>query len=116
PVNMRKTLPIAIALLYLITGTAIAQRATAGEVVAVIDGKTLALATDSGRSIDEIQYIEVPQQGSLAETVTSHLKLLAMGKKAVYTPHVILDDRSAGVLEIGGVDIAGQMLRDGAAW
>jgi len=113
---MGKALLIAIALLYLIPGTAIAQRATAGEVVAVIDGKTLALATDSGRSIVELQYIEVPQQGSLAETVKSHLKLLAMGKKAVYTPHVILDDRSAGVLEIGGVDMAGQMLRDGAAW
>jgi endonuclease YncB( thermonuclease family) len=113
---MRKTLPLTLVFLGLVAGTAIAQRATAGEVVAVIDGKTIALATDTGRTIVELQYVDVPLQGAMAETVKSHLKLLAMGRKAVYTPRVIRDDRSAGILEIGGVDMAGQMLRDGAAW
>ncbi|MFL6375435.1 MAG: thermonuclease family protein [Pyrinomonadaceae bacterium] len=113
---MRKTLLLAIASICLLAGTSLAQHSTAGEVVDVIDGKTLALLTNSGRSIVELQYIEVPQQGPMAETVKTHLRLLALGKKAVYMPHVIRDDRSAGVLEIGGVDMAGQMLRDGAAW
>ena len=113
---MRKMLPIAVAIYLLLAGSAIAQRATASEVIEVIDGKTLVLETDTGRAIVELQYIEVPQQGTMAETVKQHLRLLALSKKAIYTPHLIRDGRSAGVLEINGVDMAGQMLRDGAAW
>ena len=113
---MRKLLPVAAFTLFLLVASAVAQRASAGEVVDVIDGKTLMLASDTGRSIVELQYIEVPQQGPMAETVKQHLRLLALSKRVTYTPHVIRDDRSAGILEINGVDIAGQMLRDGAAW
>jgi len=112
---MRK-IALAILLLIVSTGSALAQRSITGEVVDVLDGKTLALNSDTGRSIVELQYIEVPQKGALADTVKSHLRQLTMGKQVIYTPHIIRADRSAGVVEIGGVDMAGQMLRDGAAW
>jgi len=109
-------LPIILVLLLCAVTAVSAQRSVAGRVVEIIDGKTIVLSTSSGPSTIELQYIEVPKDGAIAGTVKDHLRLLTLGKDAVYTAHIIRTDRSAGILEIGGVDMAGQMLRDGAAW
>jgi len=105
-----------IARVFALSALTLGQRSVAGRVAEVIDGKTLVLATETGRSTVELQYIEVPREGKMGDTVRDHLRLLTVGKKAVYIPRLIRDDRSAGVLEIESVDMAGQMLRDGAAW
>src|SRR3954468_19639515 len=107
-------LPLILALLVCAAASASAQRSVAGQIVDIVGGKTLVLATSSGRSTVELQYIEVPKDGGMADTVKQHLRLLALNKNAVYTAQLIHADRSAGILEIDGVDMAGQMLRDGA--
>ena len=73
------------------------QHRTFGEVVEVLDGKTVVVVVPTGRVKVELQYIDVPEDGqALHAAMKAHLRTLVAGVK--------------------GVDVSQQMLRDGAAW
>ena len=97
--------------------SASAQLAIPGEVVDVIDGKTVLVAIPGSKVKVELQYIDVPEQGQqLSDTVTAHLRSLVIGKSVEYRPKTLLKDRAVGRLMIKNIDVSQQMLRDGAAW
>lgn len=94
-----------------------AQLTMHGEVVDVIDGKTVLVAIPGARVKVELQYIDVPEPGQhLYDTVKQHLRQLVVGKSVEYRPKTLLRDRAIGRLMIKNIDISQQMLRDGAAW
>lgn len=97
--------------------SAAAQMSIPGEVVEVIDGRTVVVALPTGKVTVELQYIEVPDQGQqLHDTVADHLRGLVKGKMVEYRPRTIFNQRTIGRLTLGDVDVSQQMLRDGAAW
>ncbi len=115
---MNKNL-ISIASLILIFAftTAAQVLSTGGEVVDVIDGKTVIVAIPNGRVKVELQFIEVPEPGQqLHGIVKDHLRKLLIGKVVDYKPRNLYSDRTVGRVMLKGVDISQQMLRDGAAW
>lgn len=88
-----------------------------GTVIDVIDGKTVLIELPNGKVRAEMQYIEVPERGQeLHDLVIQHLRGLALGKAASFRAQQVMKDRTVGLLMIGDVDLAQQMLRDGAAW
>lgn len=94
------------------------QTYISGQVVDIVDGKTLLIETArNARVTFRLQHIEVPEaEQPLSEIVKSHLRELALGK----TVNIRSNSYSTGVL-IGqvllkDVDLSQQMLRDGAAW
>lgn len=94
-----------------------AQRTFPGEVIGVVDGRTVTIKISSGRINVQLQFIEVPDNVPQIRTmVTEHLKELAVGKMIEYRPRNIMSDRTIGQLWSNGVDLSQQMLRDGAAW
>src|SRR5215210_8377275 len=100
----------------LFLSAAVAQRTMQGEVVEVLDGKTLVIQGSSTRSTVELQYVAVPSEGQpMSDTVTNHLKKLVLGKQVEYRPKMLSYPYSVGLLTIDDVDISQQMLRDGAA-
>ncbi len=97
--------------------TATAQLALPGEVVEVIDGKTVVVAISTGKVRVELQYIDVPEAGQqLSDTVRIHLRNLVLGKKVDYRPRTLFNDHTVGLITLNNIDISQQMLRDGAAW
>lgn len=99
------------------TVTASAQYSLAGEVIDVIDGRTVVVAISGSKVKVQLQYIDVPDTGQeLHETVKEHLRTLLLGKSVEYVPRTIAKDRAIGRLILRNVDISQQMLRDGAAW
>ena len=103
--------------ILMFVASAAAQLTIPGEVVDVIDGKTVLVAIPGSKVKVELQYIDVPEQGQqLSDTVTAHLRSLVIGKSVEYRPQVLLKDRAIGRLTIKNIDISQQMLRDGAAW
>ncbi len=97
--------------------SAAAQSKMSGRVVDIVDGKTVVIDTDGRRLIAEIQFIEVPEsEQPLHQTVREHISKLTLGKLAEFHPQGISPGRAIGRLYIGPVDVAVQMLRDGAAW
>jgi endonuclease YncB( thermonuclease family) len=93
-----------------------AQQSTAGEVVEVIDAKTIVLQRPNQRIKVELQYVDVPASDhEMHATVTNHLRELLIGKTVEYRPKMIQKDRSIGLVLLAGTDISQQMLRDGAA-
>jgi endonuclease YncB( thermonuclease family) len=115
--NMKKLLFLAFALLFL-TFTAPAQRKFNGRVVDVIDGRTVVLALQNGTRVDlKLQFIEIPEpEQALHDVMREHLKQLVLGKVVEFDPRGIGFATASGQLYLQGIDIGGQMLRDGAAW
>lgn len=106
--------PFAILILAICT---VAQLSIPGQVIDVIDGKTVVVATSTGKIKVELQYIDVPDPSQkLHITVKDHLSNLVSGKVVEYRPRTILKDRTIGRLMLNNVDVSQQMLRDGAAW
>jgi len=107
-----------VTLLIAFTINASAQFLTlGGEVVEVIDGKTIVVASATGRVKVELQFIEVPEpEQQLHQTVKTHLEKMLMGKVVEYKPSVLHSDRTIGRVTHNGVDVSEQLLRDGAAW
>ena len=100
-----------------LAGTASSQWSMSGEVVDVIDGKTLRVMSHTGEIKVELQFIEVPEPGQIMyDTVKGHLRGLTRGKVVAYRPTRIGRDRTVGRVMLNNVDIGLQMLRDGAAW
>ncbi|MBK8465650.1 MAG: thermonuclease family protein [Chloracidobacterium sp.] len=101
----------------LFADTVSAQFPIGGQVVDVIDGKTLLVAVPGGKVKVELQYIEVPEPAQdLHDTVKAHLRTLLVGKSVEYRPKTIFTDRAIGQVTIRNLDMSQQMLRDGAAW
>ena len=97
--------------------SASAQLTIPGQVVDVLDGKTVVVAIPGSRVKVELQYIDVPERGhQFSETVAAHLRELVIGKSVEYRPKALIKDRAIGRLTVKNVDISQQMLRDGAAW
>jgi endonuclease YncB( thermonuclease family) len=97
--------------------SASAQWTLSGEVIDIVDGKTVRLATQTGEIKVELQFIDVPEPGQdLYERVKDHLRNLAKGKVVSYRPLRIRKGLTIGRVMVGGVDLSLQMIRDGAAW
>ena len=114
--NKRIILPTLI--LVLISAiSAAAQMTVAGEVIDVIDGKTVVISIPTGKVKAELQYIEVPEPGQqYHDIVTEHLRSMVLGKIVEYRARTIFKDRAVGRMLLNGVDVSQQLLRDGAAW
>lgn len=113
---MKKT-AIFVLIMLLLTGSAFSQRKFGGRVVEVVDGKTVVIEMESGRLTAVLQYIEIPEKEQpLYWTVRTHLEKLVLGKSVEFYPQGIMTGKTLGQLYTGGLDIAQQMLRDGAAW
>lgn len=103
--------------MMLFTASATAQFPIAGQVIDVIDGKTVLVAIPSGKVKVELQFIEVPEAGQdLHDTVKEHLRTLLVGKSIEYRPKSIFKDHAVGQVTVRNLDVSQQMLRDGAAW
>lgn len=111
-------LSVAVAAAVLVCTTSlVAQMSAPGQVVDVIDGKTVIVSLPGGNVKVELQYIDVPEPGQqLSDTVKAHLRDLVLNKTVEYRPRNLKWDHSVGRLLLKGVDISQQMLRDGAAW
>lgn len=105
-----------LAILFCFT-TSPAQFPIAGQIIDVIDGKTVLVAIQTGKVRVELQYIDVPDTGQeLHDVVKEHLRTLLAGKSIVYRPKTIGNDYTIGQVMVRDLDISQQMLRDGAAW
>src|SRR6188472_4336479 len=117
-----KTITLAATCAFLLSVTfnsALGQVASGGEVVGLVDGRTLQVATPTGRVTIELQHIEVPEtEQPLHVTVKDHLKTLVLGKTVKFQCKQVLLDGGVviGQVLLNGADISRQMLRDGAAW
>ena len=101
----------------LVTDSTAAQFPIGGQVVDVIDGKTVLVAIPSGNVKVELQYIDVPDAGQeLHDTIKEHLRTLLIGKSIEYRPKTIFNDHAIGQVTVRNLDMSQQMLRDGAAW
>lgn len=106
-----------ISLILLIAGTSFSQRKFEGRVIQVLDGKTVVIDSDSGKITAELQYIEIPEpENPLSKTVRGHLEDLLLDKKVAFHLQGFSFVKMTGQIYLGDVDIAQQMLRDGAAW
>ncbi len=115
---MKNIRPILLFLLVLlIAGSTFAQRKFEGRVVEVVDGKTIVIDSSSGKVTAELQYIETPEpENPLSKTVRGHLENLVLGKSVEFRLQGFSFVKMTGQIHLGDVDIAQQMLRDGAAW
>lgn len=94
-----------------------AQFRTAGDVVDVIDGKTVLLSVPTGIVTVELQYIDVPEDGQpLHTSMKDHLKTLLAGKSVELQTKGFSREKITGKIVLNGVDVSQQMIRDGAAW
>jgi endonuclease YncB( thermonuclease family) len=94
-----------------------AQVKNAGEVLEVIDGRSAVVAVPTGKITIELQFIEVPEsEQQLHAVVKDHLKKLILGKTVEIHTYGFSRGKARGVLYADGVDVGGQMVRDGAAW
>ena len=106
--------PFAI-LIFVVSASA--QLSIPGEVIDVIDGRTVVVALPTGNVKVELQYIDVPGPGQrMHDTVTEHLRNLVKGKLVAYRLRNLFNDRTIGQLTLDNIDVSLQMLRDGAAW
>lgn len=107
----------AFAVLFL-SQTFFAQGTLNGTVTDVIDGKTLQVENQSGKTFYlKLRYLEVPEaEQPLSSIVKNHLKDLAFGK-TIYIKNVrVLPEYTIGVALLDKVDLSQQMIRDGAGW
>jgi len=114
---MFKTLCFFVFSTLAFVSSADAQRIFTGEVVDIVDGRTVVLSMSTGKINAELQFIDVPGEGQvMSNVVRDHLRSLVMGKTVEYRPRNILRDRTIGKMTLNNVDLSQQMLRDGAAW
>lgn len=105
-------------LLLIFTFSCFSQHRLGGKVIEIIDGKTAVVKLSNGLNLTVIlQYIEVPEYDQpLSQIVKDHLEKLILNKSVQINPRGIKDDKTVGQLTANGIDIAQQMIRDGAAW
>ena len=109
--------PFVVILALLLTASAFPQTRMGGKAVQLIDGKTVVVELPTGRVNVELQYIDVPEPGEqMYKSVYDHLQYLILGKNVSFRLGGFVGSRMTGELQVDGVDISRQMLRDGAAW
>jgi len=97
--------------------SASAQARLFGTVVDVIDGRTVVLETNAGKTTVQLQFIDVPEpEQTLHKTVQDHLRQLVAGRSAEFQAITLTPGKFSGRLSIDDTDVSVQMLRDGAAW
>ncbi len=97
--------------------SAMSQVAVPGQVVDVLDAKTVVIAVAAGDVAVELQYIEVPPADQpMHNSIKKHLRDLVLGKRVEYYANQLSYDRTVGRLISNNIDISQQMLRDGAGW
>ena len=97
--------------------TSAAQMNTSGRVVEVIDAKNVTVIVAAGRLNVELQFIEVPEpEQQLHGVVKAHLENLLRDKAVQLRAIGFQPGKTHAQLFLNGVDVACQMLRDGAAW
>ncbi len=112
-----RLIPIAVLMFVFALCSSAQFLSTGGQVVEVVDGKTVIIAIPNGRVKVELQFVEVPEpEQMMHDTVKSHLQKVLMGKVVEYKPFRLYADRTVGRVMLNNVDISQQMLRDGAAW
>lgn len=95
------------------TNSVIGQSFITGKVIEVVDGRTVKIQTSYETVTVQIQFIEVPEpEQQLSGTVKEHLQKLVLGKSLTFYPQ----SGTQGKLYLDSIDVAMQMLRDGAAW
>lgn len=105
------------ATLLIFGSAAFGQARLVGKVVEVIDGRTMVIDTNAGRITAQIQYIESPEPGQpLHATVRDHLASLALNKVIDFRPLRLDEKVTVGQVELAGVDLGLQLVRNGAAW
>lgn len=109
---------LAVIVVLVFSSTAFSQFRFKGEVVKIVDGKTVVISVGENRNLTvELQGIEVPEpEQELHQTVRDHLKYLLLGKQVEYNAREMTLLKTRGQLVSNGIDISQQMLRDGAAW
>jgi endonuclease YncB( thermonuclease family) len=104
-------------ILVLVAPEAYGQVRLAGKVVEVIDGRTVVIETNAGKLTARLQYIESPEpEQPLYTVVRDHLASLALNKVVEFRPLRLDDKITVGRVEMGGVDLGLQLVRNGAAW
>jgi endonuclease YncB( thermonuclease family) len=104
-------------LVTICVASATAQFRNGGEVLDVVDGKTVIVAVPTGQVTLELQYIDVPEPGqSLHGIVRDHVRTMLLGKSVELQTKSFTRGKAMGKLMLNGVDVSQQMLRDGAAW
>lgn len=95
----------------------LAQYKFGGQVVEIIDGRTVVIESLNHKMTVVLQNIEVPEpEQELHQTVKDHLKNLLLGKYVEILAKQMANEKTVGQIFIGNVDASQQMLRDGAAW
>jgi len=113
---MKARTPQLLFLVLILSVASFGQLSSGGQVVEVLDGRTMVVASPNGRITVELQYIEVPDaRNPLRQAVTDHLRKLLVGKIVEFKAREIRDDRVVGRVRLNNVDVSEQMLRDGAA-
>lgn len=117
-----RLLPLLLAIFSVFADTAAAQARIAGRVTEVIDGRTFVIETGSNRMLASLRSVRTPSPGHpLFDTVREHFARLVLGKNCEFQPIAIVAFAGSaarpaeGRLFVGGVNIAGQLIRDGAA-
>ncbi len=114
---MRKHLILAVAAALTFAVSSFAQISSPGEVVEVIDGRTVVVAIATGKVKIELQHIDVPENGQpMYDTVREHLRLMLLGKVVMFRAKTYAHNRTVGRLTLNDIDVSQQLLRDGAAW
>lgn len=114
--NLKFVFPVCLVLI--LANFAYSQAKFYGNVVEVIDGRTLIIQPQPKVNITlELQYIEVPEtEQPLSDVVKEHLKNMVLNKSVEFKPKILGKEKTVGQVFLKGVDISQQMIRDGAAW
>lgn len=107
-----------LAVFILFAASALGQAETSGQVVQVIDGRTLVIETlNKSRYLFQLQYIEFPRADpTFARLVKEHLSKLILNKTVKFEVTAINDEKNFGKIFLNDIDIGQQLLRDGAVW
>lgn len=109
--------PIYFFLIVVLSPCLYAQNRFAGQVVDVLDGRTVVIEIANAKVTAVLQFIEVPEVGQqLNRVVIDHLRQLLIGKVVEFKARAIVGNRTIGRIMLKDTDISQQMLRDGAAW
>ena len=108
---------IAATLIALCAATGCAQIKNGGNVIELVDAKTVVVQVPSGRLTVELQYIDVPEpQQTLHKIVTEHVRNMLVGKSVEIQTKGLNGGKAISKVLLNGNDVSQQLLRDGAAW
>ncbi|HMQ03591.1 MAG TPA: thermonuclease family protein [Pyrinomonadaceae bacterium] len=115
-VTIKRSMIALLAALFVAFG-AHAQGSITGKVVDIVDGRTFVLEASNGPITASIQYVDVPEpEQPLSGLVREHLKSLLFSRIVTFVPFGFSPRAMVGRVQLNGVDLGLQLVRDGAAW